>query len=90
MATLARRLDRSVPLSAAAFQWLDERFHATLRRLAAAKLPDADAAELYCQVLEHKWFLSENAKRDVGLEAAVDDYVATFGRDAAPGSVPGA
>jgi tRNA A-37 threonylcarbamoyl transferase component Bud32 len=78
-ATLARRLNRSVPLSAAAFQWLDERFHPTLRRLAAARASEADAAELYCQVLEHKWYLSEQAKCDVGLEAAVDDYLARFG-----------
>jgi hypothetical protein len=26
-------------------------------------------------VLEHKWFLSERALRDVGLEAALADYV---------------
>ena len=29
----------------------------------------------YCQVLEHKWFLSERAKKDVGLEAAMKAYV---------------
>jgi hypothetical protein len=29
-----------------------------------------------CQVLEHKWFLSERAKRDVGLTVAVKEYVA--------------
>jgi hypothetical protein len=29
-------------------------------------------------VLEHKWFLSEKAKRDVGLDAAIEDYVEKF------------
>jgi hypothetical protein len=32
-------------------------------------------AELYCQVLEHKWYLSERAQRDVGHQAAIDDYL---------------
>ena len=33
-------------------------------------------AELYCQVLEHKWFLSEREKHDVGLDRAITDYLA--------------
>jgi hypothetical protein len=74
-ATLSRRLDRSVPQSVAAFRWLEERFTPTVSRLQEQLGPDADEAELYCQVLEHKWFLSERALRDVGLEAALADYV---------------
>ena len=34
-----------------------------------------DAAELFHEVLEHRWFLSEAAGRDVGMPAAVRDYV---------------
>jgi hypothetical protein len=75
-ATLTREVNRSVPLSVAAFRWLDERFRPTLARLQRELGPPADEAELYCQVLEHKWFLSERAKRDVGLEVAVKEYVA--------------
>jgi len=75
-ATLTREVNRSVPLSVAAFRWLDERFRPTLSRLERDLGPAADEAELYCQVLEHKWFLSERAKRDVGLEVAVKGYVA--------------
>lgn len=74
-ATLTRQLDRSVPLSVAAFRWLDERYHPTLSALQQQLGRTTDPAELYCQVLEHKWFLSERAKRDVGLKAAVQDYV---------------
>ncbi|HEX5754137.1 MAG TPA: DUF4032 domain-containing protein [Archangium sp.] len=75
-ATLTREVNRSVPLSVAAFRWLDERFRPTLGQLERELGPAADEAELYCQVLEHKWFLSERAKRDVGLEVAVKGYVA--------------
>jgi len=35
-----------------------------------------DPCEPYCQVLEHKWFVSEREKKDVGLRRAVDDYKA--------------
>jgi hypothetical protein len=80
-ATLSRESDRSVPLSAAAMRWLDERFHPTLQRLAPLIEPATDAAELYCQVLEHKWYLSERARKDVGLERAIEDYLGRF-RDA--------
>jgi hypothetical protein len=36
-------------------------------------------AELYYQVLEHKWYLSERAQRDVGHQAALEDYLGRFG-----------
>jgi hypothetical protein len=73
-ATLTRELNRSTPLSTAAFRWLEERFNPTTQKLQPVK-GGTDLSELYCQVLEHKWFLSERAKKDVGLQKAIDDYV---------------
>jgi tRNA A-37 threonylcarbamoyl transferase component Bud32 len=83
-ATLTREVNRSVPLSVAAFRWLDQRFRPTLSRLHRELGPPADEAELYCQVLEHKWFLSEKAKRDVGLEVAVKGYIRLRRKEPAP------
>jgi hypothetical protein len=37
-----------------------------------------DPTELYWQVLEHKWFLSERAHHDVGHRAAAEDYRRQF------------
>jgi hypothetical protein len=37
-----------------------------------------DAIESYCQILEHKWYLSERAGHDVGHLAAVEDYLANI------------
>ena len=37
---------------------------------------DRDLVQAYCDVLEHKWLLSEQAGRDVGLEAAIESYLA--------------
>ncbi|NOT33728.1 MAG: DUF4032 domain-containing protein [Candidatus Eisenbacteria bacterium] len=80
-ATLSRAT-RSTPMSVAAFHWLDERFHPTLERLAPLVTADTDTLQLYCEVLEHKWYMSERAKRDVGLEVAVADYIEKFGKSA--------
>jgi hypothetical protein len=77
-AVLSRELSRSVPLSMAAQRWLEDRYHVTVVRLAPLIGPGTDVAELYCQVLEHKWFLSEQEQRDVGMDTAIDDYLEHF------------
>jgi hypothetical protein len=77
-ATLARELNRSVPMSAAALRWLETRFRPVVRRGGPRPLPGISESEFYCQVLEHKWFLSEQARCDVGLETALDDYLKRF------------
>jgi hypothetical protein len=38
--------------------------------------PDRDLVQAYCDLLEHKWLLSEKAGRDVGMAAAMDAYLA--------------
>jgi hypothetical protein len=80
-ATLAGTRGSSVPLGAAALEWLDTRFQPTIERLAPLAGPRTDVPERYCQVLEHKWFLSERAGRDVGLGVALADYLARAERD---------
>lgn len=77
-ATLTRELNRSVPFSVAAFRWQRETFEPALEALAPVLEKLADPAEAYCQVLEHKWFLSEREQRDVGLATALADYVESF------------
>ncbi len=56
-------------------RWLTEVFRPTTARLAAVVGPDRDIIQSYCDVLEHKWLLSERAGRDVGLEAAIHSYL---------------
>jgi hypothetical protein len=83
---LAAELGRSVPMSVAAFRWRTERWDPARAALQAIAPDEADAVERFCQVLEHKWFLSERAQRDVGFDAALEDYVARFAP--APHSAP--
>jgi tRNA A-37 threonylcarbamoyl transferase component Bud32 len=67
---------RRVERPEAARRWLEEVFRPTTARLAPVVGPDRDIIQAYCDVLEHKWLLSEQAGRDVGLAAAVDSYLA--------------
>jgi len=66
-----RRIERPE----AARRWLEDVYRPTTARLAQAIDPDRDIIQAYCDVLEHKWLLSERAGRDVGLEAAVQSYL---------------
>lgn len=77
-ATLSQTHNRSMPLSVAAHHWLNEIYSPTMERLQARMGSDLDAAEVYCQLLEHKWYLSERAHQDVGHQAATDDYLERF------------
>jgi hypothetical protein len=64
-----------VPEDLASRRWLDEKFYGTLALVAPqlrAKLPDA---ELFFEISEHRWFLSEAQGHDVGRGAAVRSYV---------------
>ena len=67
---------RTIPTEEADERWLAEVYRPTLARIAAAVGPDRDLVQAYCDVLEEKWFLSEQAGRDVGLDAAIEAYLA--------------
>ena len=77
-ATLSHLNNRSTPLSVAAYDWLENIYRPTLKRLQPITNVDISSAELYCQLLEHKWYLSEKAHRDVGHTTATEDFVNSF------------
>ena len=85
-ALLSQTSGRSTPLSVASYQWLEHFYKPTIDQLKPLLDDQADPAELYCQVLEHKWYLSEQAGRDVGHQATINDFLNRFGdRDAPSG-----
>jgi tRNA A-37 threonylcarbamoyl transferase component Bud32 len=67
---------RSISPEEAAERWLREVYRPTQARIAREVGPERDLVQAYCDVLEHKWLLSERAGHDVGLEAAIESYVA--------------
>ena len=56
-----------------------------LEQLAGVKLSKAYARDVWPQVLEHKWYLSERLGRDVGLRVAAVDYFENLYPGAAAG-----
>ncbi|GHD85893.1 DUF4032 domain-containing protein [Streptomyces naganishii] len=58
-----------------AHRWVREVFRPAVRAVPRELRGDMDPAELYHQVLEHRWYLSERAQHDIGLDTAVRDYV---------------
>jgi Domain of unknown function (DUF4032)/Lipopolysaccharide kinase (Kdo/WaaP) family len=60
-----------------AHRWVRECFRPTVRAVPADLRRRMDPAQIYHDLLEHRWYLSEHAQRDVGLDAAVEDYLAT-------------
>ena len=80
-ATLVKENNRSTPVGIAAYQWLERIYQPAIQKLQPLiERNKADPAELYCQVLEHKWYLSEKAKHDVGHDTTIRDYLDNFGR----------
>jgi Domain of unknown function (DUF4032) len=66
---------RSLPESVVAFRWLNEVFQPTIAAIPPDLREKLEDAELFHEILEHRWFLSEAAGKDVGMEAAVESYV---------------
>jgi tRNA A-37 threonylcarbamoyl transferase component Bud32 len=74
-AYLEREEGRQLPESVVAYRWLTEVFEAAIQRVPADLRSKLEPAELFHEILENRWYLSETAGRDVGLEAAVASYV---------------
>ena len=67
---------RPIGRTEGARRWLHEVFEPTVARLRQVVGSDRDLVQAYCDVLEHKWLLSERAGRDVGLEGSIESYLA--------------
>ena len=67
---------RPIGRTEGARRWQHEVFEPTVARLRQVVGSDRDVIQAYCDVLEHKWLLSEQAGRDVGLEGAIESYLA--------------
>lgn len=66
---------RALPESVVAYRWLAEVFEPTIAAIPSELRGKLEPAELFHQILDHRWYLSEAAGKDVGLPAAVASYV---------------
>jgi hypothetical protein len=70
-----RREKRTIPETVAASRWRQEVFEPTVAAVPEELWRALPAPEVFHQVLEHRWFLSERAGKDVGIDQAVRSYV---------------
>jgi tRNA A-37 threonylcarbamoyl transferase component Bud32 len=61
--------------SVAAYRWLVELFEPAIAGVPVELRGKREPAQLFHEIFDHRWFLSEAASRDVGLETAVASYV---------------
>ncbi len=60
-----------------AHDWLVEVYEPTVRAIPRELTGKLEAAQVFHEVLEHRWYLSERAGFDVPLPEAIADYVRT-------------
>jgi hypothetical protein len=65
---------RPVPEAVAANRWLSEVYDPVVDAIPANLRDRLDEVEVFHEILEHRWFLSERAGQDIGTTAARNDY----------------
>lgn len=71
----SREIERTPKKEEAAKRWLDEVFYKVINAVPTAMRGRVEDAQLFHEVLEHRWYLGEKAGRDLGLEFATNDYI---------------
>jgi hypothetical protein len=61
----------------AAYGWRTEIFDRSIAAVPTELRGKREPAEIFHELLEHRWLMSERAKREVSTESAVADYVRT-------------
>jgi len=73
----AKSLDEEV----AAHEWVTRVFEPVIRAIPKDLKGRLEPAEMFHQLLDHRWYISQNQKRDVPLAEAVSSYVDNVLRD---------
>ncbi|HSX66334.1 DUF4032 domain-containing protein [Nocardioides sp.] len=87
-AWLEQSTGRNLTEAAAATRWLVECFDPVVSEIPAELRGKRDEAEVFHEVLEHRWLLSERAGRDVSTSEAARDYFDTVLPDLPTGTIP--
>ena len=71
----SREISRTPDKHEAAQRWLHEVFNKVVESVPQDLQGRVENAQLFHEVLEHRWYLGEKAGGDVGLEIATQDYI---------------
>jgi hypothetical protein len=74
-AELQRASARPIPENVAAVRWLDLRFEPIMQAIPPELFNRLEAAEIFHQLLEHRWYMAEQVGHDVTLEEALAAYL---------------
>jgi hypothetical protein len=74
-AWLEQKQGRPVSEVVAANRWLEEVYDPVVAAIPGDLSGRLPPAEVFSEVLEHRWYMSEAAGRDVGTTAATTDYI---------------
>lgn len=67
--------DENVDEEVAAHEWVAQVFEPVIRAIPREMQGKLEPAEIFHQLLDHRWYVSQNQKRDVPLAEAVQSYV---------------
>jgi hypothetical protein len=73
----SREIVKTPNLTEAAKRWLDEVFYKVVNSVPKELEGRVEDAQIFHEVLEHRWYLGEKAGRDCGLEYATNDYISS-------------
>jgi Domain of unknown function (DUF4032)/Lipopolysaccharide kinase (Kdo/WaaP) family len=72
---LERKEGKPISEARAAMRWLQEIFDPVISAVPQELCGKLEPAEIFHQVLEHRWFMSEALDKDIGTTIATQDYV---------------
>jgi hypothetical protein len=58
-----------------AHDWLTRIYEPVTRRVPRELVAKLEPAEVFHEVLEHRWYLAERAQHDMTIEVAIEDYI---------------
>ena len=76
-AWLERTTGETAPEAVVAYRWMSEVFEPAIAAIPSELRGKLEPAELFHEILEHRWFLSERESREVDTSEAIASYVST-------------
>jgi hypothetical protein len=74
-AAIEEEAGRQLPITVVAYRWLSDVFEPAVAAVPEELWGKREAAEVFHEILEHRWYLSEREKKDIGILEAAASYV---------------
>ena len=62
-------------LAIVAHEWMQNVYEPTIRAIPRELRGKLEPAQIFHEVLEHRWYISEKAGHDVSMQEAIDSYI---------------